>query len=349
MIAAIQGARIFVHLESYIYEEDDVGLLFARALAAAAERGVTARLLVDGFGSIGLSRGFIDQLRDRGVQVAVFRPVVRGSGWRRWFRRDHRKILVCDGVVGFTGGINIGRHYAPVEQGGHGWRDTHVRVEGPMVTTFERLFRTVWESAGGSPYAEYPAEASESAATPGSELAAVVGSDELGRRTTIRRRLLYAMKRARRTIYIASAYFVPDRATRRALMRAARRGVDVELIVPERSDVRWAQWAGEYKYAQLLRGGVRIFRWEQTHMHAKTAVVDDVWSVIGSYNLDYVSLLMNLEVVLEVIGHQTASRMLAMFQRDRERCQEIALDQWEKRTWLKRLLQWVAYRFRRWL
>jgi cardiolipin synthase len=349
MLAAIGQARMFVHLESYIYEEDDVGRIFASALAAAAQRGVAVRLLVDGFGALGLSRDFIEQLRSEGVKVAFYRPVVTGLRWRRWFRRDHRKILVCDGVVAFTGGINIGRNYASIAEGGRGWRDTHVRVEGPVVTTLEALFRSVWLASAGDEYPRYPAEAAESVATPDTELAAVMASDELGNRTTIRRRLLYAMKRAKRAIYIASAYFVPDRATRRALIRAARRGVAVELIVPARSDVKWAQWAGEYKYAQLLRGGVRIHRWGKTHMHAKTAVVDGSWSVIGSYNLDYVSLLMNLEVVLEVIGRGTATRMVEMFERDRSSCEELALETWEQRTWLERFVQWLAYRFRRWL
>ena len=352
MLAAIARARRHVHLETYIVRADRTGRTFADALSERARSGVQVRLLYDGFGAFPLSSAYLADLRRAGVETLEYRPVRRRRRrwtWKRWLRRDHRKILVVDGEIGFVGGINIADDYASRSSGGLGWRDTHASIQGPLVSDLEEMFRTTWHDAGGAPYPAFPPEASESVAVPGSELAAAVGSDLVGRRGMIRRHLVHAIRSARHHVYIANAYFVPDRALRRALRRAARRGVDVALIVPGKSDVRSVQWAGERTYTGLLRDGVRVNLWVGSHMHAKTVAIDDTWASIGSYNLDYISLFWNMEVVVEIVGPETPVRLREQFERDLAHCQALDYATWRRRSWWRRLRSWFFYRFRRFL
>lgn len=350
MLGAIARARRYVHLETYILKADLTGRIFAGALIERARAGVTVRLMYDGFGAFPISSAYLAELRQGGVEILEYRPVGgRRWTWRRWLRRDHRKVLVVDGERAFLGGINIADEYSPRAVGGKGWRDTHAMVEGPVVTELEAMFRSTWMYASGAPYPPFSRDADESAAVPGSELATVLGSDDRGRRSVIRRHILHAMARAKRCIYISNAYFVPDRGLRRALRAAAARGIDVRIIVPGESDVRSVQWAGEYSFGGLLRAGVHIYQWFGSHMHAKTIVVDDGWSMVGSYNLDYMSLFWNMEVVLEIVGEGTAQRMHELHARDLDHCEEVALDVWTGRSVFRRFLSWLFYRFRRFL
>jgi cardiolipin synthase A/B len=350
MLQAIARARRYVHLETYILRADQTGHTFAEALAERAQAGMQVRLLYDGFGAFPLSAAFVADMRRAGVETLEYRPV-RGRRWtwKRWLRRDHRKILVVDGEYGFVGGINIADDYAPRAMGGKGWRDTHAVIQGPLVSDLEEMFHTNWHFAGGAPYPMFPREASESVAVPGSELAMAVGTDLVGRRGIIRRHLVHAIRRARHYIYIANAYFVPDRALRRALRLAARRGVDVRLLLPGESDVKSVQWAGERSYTGLLRDSVRIHVWYGSHMHAKTVAIDDAWASIGSYNLDYVSLFWNMEVVVEIVGEITAVELREQFVRDQESCVALDYETWRHRSWWRRLRSWFFYRFRRFL
>jgi cardiolipin synthase A/B len=350
MLQAIAHARQYVHLETYILRADRTGRAFAAALTERARAGVQVRLLYDGFGAFPLSSAYLADLRRAGVQTLEYRPLRRRRWtWTKWLRRDHRKILVVDGEYGFVGGINIADDYSPRGFGGKGWRDTHAVIQGPVVTDLEEMFRTTWHDAGGEAYPAFPREASESVAVAASELAMAVGTDLAGRRGIIRRHLVHAIRRARHYIYIANAYFVPDRGLRRALRRASRRGVDVKLILPAQSDVRSVQWAGERTYAGLLRDGVRVNLWLGSHMHAKTVAIDDVWATIGSYNLDYMSLFWNMEVVVEVVGENTPVRLREQFAIDLENCEALDYKTWRHRSWWRRLRSWFFYRFRRFL
>jgi cardiolipin synthase len=349
MLEAIGAAQRTIHLETYIFEEDSIGRLFGRALRERARAGVTVRVLCDAVGSFLLSESFVAELAEAGCVVMWYRPLRLTRRLSRWSRRDHRKILVVDSTVGFVGGINIGADYAPLDVGGAGWRDTHARVEGPVVGDLEAMFATTWRRARGAAYPPYPRDSDESVAVPESAFAAVLGTDHLGERLPIHRAYAHALGQARSFAYIANAYFLPDRAIRRALTRAAARGVDVRIIVPEKSDVASVLFAGQRIYARLLRRGVRIFEWPQTHMHAKTAVVDGVWSIVGSYNLDYISLLQNLEVVLQIVGRHVGTEMTAMFEADFGRCRELTLARWVERPWWRRCLEWFFFRFKRWL
>jgi cardiolipin synthase A/B len=348
MLGAIMRARRYVHLETYILKADRIGRMFAAALSERARAGVQVRLMYDGFGAFPLSSVYLADMRRAGVETLEYRPVGgRRWTWRRWLRRDHRKILVVDGQRGFLGCINIADDYAPREVGGLGWRDTHCLIEGPIVAQLESLFRATWHHAGGAPYPAFPRDADESVAVPGSELAVALAIDDRGRRSSIRRHIIHALAGARTIAWISNAYFVPDRALRRAFRAAVTRGVDVRILVPGTSDVRSVQWAGEYTFAGLLRGGVRLYEWQGAHMHAKTMVVDDAWTMIGSYNLDYMSLFWNMEVVCEIVGEVTALRMHRLFLQDLERSRELALESWQRRSPLRRFLSWLFYRFRR--
>lgn len=348
MLGAIERAREFVHLQTYIFADDDTGRRFAAALRERARAGVTVRLIVDGFGSIALPDTFLTSLEHDGVQVVTYEPLLQGPRWQRWLRRDHRKLLVVDGRIGFTGGINIGDDYAPEETGGKGWRDTHARIHGPLVADLEDLFRDTWIESGGEPYRAFAFETAETSTEGDWPLAGIVATG-WARRSIIRRHVMHSIQRANGSIWIANAYFIPDRALSRALIAAAGRGIDVRVIVPVHSDVKAVQWAGEATYGKLLAGGVRVYQFNDTHMHAKTMVVDGIWSVIGSYNLDYVSLFLNAELVVEVFSRSTGAEMRAMFMRDLARSTEVEREAWRQRPTMDKWLQQLSYRFRRWL
>ena len=340
MLEAIALARRHVHLETYILRADETGRKFADALCERAAAGVRVRLMFDAFGSLGLDDAFVNRLRAAGVRVLSYRPV---APWRpRWglWRRNHRKTLIVDGVVGFAGGINLADEYA-----GGGWHDLHVRIEGPAVATLDAIFRATWGSAGDEPIA---ADDARAAAT-GTSLATVIANEDLRSRFEIRRAYIHAIRRARGTIRILNAYFIPDARVRRALRRAARRGVDVRVVVPAIPDIRVAQWASRHLFGRLLRAGVRIFEWTGPMMHAKAAVVDGAWCAIGSYNLDYRSLLHDLEVIVAALDREFAGHVLDDVERGLAGCREVTLDVWRKRPPLDRLLEWCAYRLRRWL
>ena len=345
MLAAIAGAEHSVCLEVYIFESDRTGARFIRALCAAARRGVAVRLIVDGVGSFDLGEPALVAMRAAGVEVIEFHPV---APWRKRFnltRRDHRKILVVDDRVGFTGGLNIGDEYAPIADGGKGWHDVHCEIRGPAVLHLARAFRRVWLREGGSPYEIHRGRVT----TAGDSLVGIVDNRELRKRWGIRRAYLYAINRAESEVAIANGYFLPDRGVRRALERCAARGVRVRVMVPRNSDVKAVQYAGEYMYGRLIRKGIQILCWTQSMMHAKTAVIDGEWSTIGSYNLDSRSLRYNLEVVAEIIDPELGHQMLAQFESDAARCEALSFEQWRNRGRFRRLLGWFFYQLRKWL
>jgi cardiolipin synthase len=335
-------------METYIYQSDKAGRRFGAALMERARAGVTVRLLIDAVGSVDMEQAYVEELKAAGVRLATFRPFSWKAGLG-FNRRDHRKILVVDGRVGFTGGLNIGDEYAAVEDGGGGWHDMHARVEGPVVAEMARLFRRTWLAAGGDRYPQIEEPAAESVATESTAFAIAVGNEEMRRRATIRRFYLHAMRRARESIQIMNAYFIPDRGIRRVMANAVKRGVKVSVIVPEKNDLKSVQFAGHHVFAKLLRAGVRIFEWPERMLHAKTAVVDTVWATIGSYNLDARSLFHNLEVVLCIVDRGFAAGVAAQLEHDAGQSKEILLERWNERPWWRKVAEWFFYQFRHWL
>jgi cardiolipin synthase len=348
MLDAIDAARRTICLETYILASDRTGERFKQALIARAKAGVNVRLMYDAVGSFGLGDGWLAELRDAGAQVVVFNPI---APWRARFRlshRDHRKILVVDDEVAFTGGLNIANDYAPVEDGGVGWHDAHCRVRGPIVLDLARLFRRAWLRAGGQTYPP-PRRAGDAPGVGGSSFVRMIENTARRKRTAIRRAYLYVIKTARHAVLIENAYFVPDRGLRRALVRAVARGVDVRVIVPGHSDVRLLEWASLYANRRLASRGVKILRWRGVMLHAKTAVVDGLWSTIGSYNFDAQSRFNNLEVTLEILDPDVGSSLVAQFERDVTACDPFDEHAWRNLPFWRKALAWLAYRVRRFL
>ncbi len=345
MLEAIEGARSTLNLETYIFASDTTGWSFARALAAAAGRGVEVNLLLDGYGSLGCSASLLDFLAQEGVRVVWYKPLAPWrNGWG-WWRRDHKKILVADGVVGFVGGLNIADEYADVASGGRGWRDTHVRLEGPVVAGLQESFFRSWGRSGGAwlePAAHFPAHA------PAGDADAVILTNRIYReRRQIRRAYMHVLQAASSYIYLTSAYFVPDMGIRSLLRKARARGVDVRILLSGASDIALVTLAARHLYSRLLRRGVRIYEWRGRMIHAKTAVVDGLWATVGSCNMDFMSMRYNLESNVVVLGDALADPLTEQFHRDLAGAKEILLEQWRRRHWWQKLQESVAYGFRK--
>ncbi len=348
MLAAIAGARQSIHLETYIFEDDRTGRRFADALIERAGAGVAVRIIYDAIGSFGMADAFADRLRAAGVQLIEYHPV---APWRARFnlsRRDHRKILVVDDELGFTGGLNISDDYAALDDGGAGWHDLHCELRGPVVIDLARLFRRTWLAEGGAPY-RTPEHPREDEPRPGTIAARVVDNSKRRRRGAIRRAYLTAIGAAQRTIWLENAYFLPDLGMRRALAQAVLRGVEVVVIVPGRNDVRLVKYAGLYVYPRMTARGIKILSWRGPMMHAKMASIDGVWTCIGSYNFDARSLRYNLEVVAEVIDDQVGAASARQFAADRAQADAIDRAAWQRLAWWQQALAWLAYRIRGWL
>lgn len=348
MLAAIAAARKTISLETYILAADRIGTRFKEALIERARAGVVVRLIYDAVGSFGLPASYVAELRAGGVQVVDFNPI---APWRRRFRlshRDHRKVIVVDNAVAFTGGLNIADEYDTVENGGGGWHDMHCRVEGPIVIDLARMFRRTWLRAGGGPFAPI---APGGIAPPGDGAAYTRLLDNTLRRQRgiVRRAYLHVIRSAQKSVLIENAYFLPDRGMRRALSRAARRGVDVRVITPGSSDVRVIEWAGLYSARNMSKMGIKIFHWRGPMLHAKTATVDATWSTIGSYNFDAQSRFSNLEVTVEVLDPEVAQRLSRSFELTLASCDPYDDQVWRRLPWWKKALAWFSFRFRRWL
>ena len=354
MLAAILAAKHSVDIEMYIWHADTIGRRFAALLRAKAAEGVAIRVIYDSFGCLTTPLGFWGRMRAAGVQVAEFNPL---SFWRRrrggnWFHRrlgmnnrDHRKIILVDGQVAFIGGANIGNEYLGRAQDVRHWRDTCVQVRGPVVSRCAAMFSRQWQRLTG--------QATDRRAVPplmpaGSDLAILIDCRP-GWRNMIQRMMLVGIRRARRRIEITMAYFTPPARILRALRRAARRGVQVTLILPANSDVRAIYYTGRSHYAGLLRAGVRIFECLGTVLHAKTMQVDDLWATVGSANLDLRSYRLNEEANLFVVGRPFADQLTRAFRADLARSREITLEQWKRRPRTERAREWFYRLFRAWM
>jgi cardiolipin synthase len=352
MLKAIKEARETIHLETYILRSDRVGWRFAEALAQKAREGVSVKLIYDSLGSLTTDRGFFRFMEEAGVEIFEYHPIApwKWRGSRKWHlkRRDHRKILVVDGRCGFVGGINIGDEYADLSEGGGGWRDTQLKLEGPAVQKLQQIFLSTWFKNKkrrlklDPPY--YPESPS-----PGRLGVSIVASNGLRGRNQIKKAYLRAILRARKRICITNSYFLPPHWFLIALKKACRRGVEVCILVPKRSDIRIIDYATRALYSRLLKWGVRIFEWEGPVLHAKTAVIDGRWSTIGSSNLDQTSLFYNLEVNVVVLGSTFGDKMEKMFWEDLKSSREILATEWTRRNWIQRLVENTFYYFVGWI
>jgi cardiolipin synthase A/B len=349
MLDAIARARSTICFETYILRDDLVGHAFAVALSERARAGVEVNLLYDAWGS-SVSDEFVNCMREAGVRVLEFRPVLSALEnfklIRQVVRRNHRKSLIVDSTVAFTGGINICDDYAPAEEGGPGWRDTHLELVGPAVHELEYFFLRTWRRAKGAPIDE--ARYGHHGRRPDPRVR-VVTSDMRKGRASIRDAYRSAIRRAHKSIFITNAYFLPTIGLLRALADAARRGVDVRIMVAGTTDVTAVLLASRSIYGHLLDAGAKLFEWNGRVLHSKTAVIDGHWSTVGSSNLDQQSLHSNLEANAIIEDAQFAEAVEAMFFEDLAHCEEITAEGWKKRRPWERAASWAAYLFKEWL
>lgn len=343
MKAAIAQARGRVLLQSYIVEDEGVAAEVAELLLARAAQGVSVALIYDAVGSIRTPEAFFQRLVAGGVSVCAFNPVnpTRRPGHWGLTHRDHRKLLVVDEEVAFTGGINISRVYGSSSFGrsgqitgegvlDDGWRDTQIELRGPVVPVIGRVFEATWQEQGCKGALGQPA-AQRADSEPGDRVVKVIASDPRDKDNRIYSTLLSAVDAARVSVRFTMAYFAPGADFVSALRNAAGRGVLVEMVLPGRSDSSLAFHAGRWYYDDLLSSGVRIYQMEHALMHAKTAVIDGVFSTVGSSNLDWLSFVSNSELNVIVLGDDFGDEMNALFERDRASSRAITLEEWRRR------------------
>jgi cardiolipin synthase len=356
--AAMLKARSHIHVETYIFADDELGERFARRLIERRKQGVEVRVIYDAVGSIKTPGDFFAKLKDAGVEVAEFQPLnpVKTYFWR-FHNRDHRKIIVIDGRIAFTGGLNISGAYSssssskPGPEAGleTGWRDTHVQIAGPAVHQFQHLFLDAWRQLGGQPTkpaADYFPKLKDQGA---SLVSAVASSGLKEKDEAIYQTYLTAVRKSAQRIWITQAYFAPPAEFRDALIDAARRGVDVRIIVPGFTDSKLVLHASRREYETLLKGGVRIVEARTALLHAKTALIDDAIAIVGSANLDYRSFLHNNEVTAVIIDDGMGATMHSIFERDLKNGQELTLAAWQKRPLLDRGKESFSGLFKFWL
>jgi cardiolipin synthase len=385
MLEAIGRAKSSVHMEMYIFEADDTGRLFADALEARAKAGVKVRLIYDSIGSLKTPKEFFQDLAAAGVSVAEFNPVkpISALDLLGVQNRDHRKLLVVDGRVAFLGGINISSVYGPVSgSGGSGggpsgsrslggssggsrsrasggqlddvpfderpWRDLEVRLEGPVVADLQRAFVEQWEKWKKETLSDaslfpklQPAGNAIVRAVAGSPGDKALNASYVG--------LISAIEAAETEVMITNAYFVPHPELLQALQAAARRGVAVSLVLPSKSDNPLVYHAGRVHYDELLAAGVKIHERKSRLLHAKSAVIDGVWSTIGSTNLDWRSLVYNDELDAVVLGPEFAAQMKAVFAKDVAHSEEFTLEKWRSRPLEDRIKEAGARLLSLWL
>ena len=346
---AIAAARTSVHAEYYLVRNDETGRRFRDVLIEAAKRGVRVRLLVDGFGGIALDSSYVRAFEAAGVSMARFLPIsafgtglhARLLGAFQWNLRNHRKILVIDGALGFTGGVNIGDDVKT-------WRDTHVSIRGPAVHSLQALFLEDWEFATGKSVvdaADFPSspapppDGARAESTHGRGVVEIVASGPDTANEAIHRVFFAAITSARERVYITTPYFVPDRALLVALQTAALSGVDVKMIVPFRSNHVVTAAAGRSFYEECLEAGVGIYEYLPGMIHSKTIVVDGRIALVGSANMDMRSFRLNYEVHAVLRDAATAAKLERTFDQDLGHTRKLELDEWRKRGLRARVIE----------
>jgi cardiolipin synthase len=352
MTDAIRGAGDHINLESYIIEDDEIGQHFSNLLLERQAAGVQVNVIYDSFGSINTPQAFFARLVQGGINVLEFNPINPLAVKVPWAfnHRDHRKLLIVDGRTAFIGGINISSVYSSygsaVQRPGKparniaAWRDTDIRIEGPVVGELQKLFMETWQKQRGKPLAGkdyFPALTAQ-----GKDIVRAIGSTPDDPYSLIYLTLISAIGNAERQIHLTQSYFIPDPQLLKSLAEAAGRGVDVKLILPSHSDSDTTFHAGRSHYAFLLRAGVKVYQRRDALLHAKTVVIDGVWSCVGSSNLDWRSFLDNDEINAVVLGREFARQMDSMFAADLADSDVIDLQSWERRSLMLRFKEWLA-------
>jgi cardiolipin synthase len=339
MLQAIREARNTITFETYIYWRGEVANQFADALIQKAKEGVSVKVLLDWVGSLPMDENLTERMKAAGVEVVKFRPV----SWTtvdRVNNRTHRKLLITDGRIGFTGGVGIGDEWNGDARTPEEWRDNHYRVEGPAVAEMQAAFAEHWlEATGellmGDRY--FPAIA------PAGDREAQIVLSSTDQRNVMHLMLMTALAAAEKTIRLGTPYFVPDEVTRRQLLEARSRGVEIDIIVPgQNTDARLVQKASRHFWGELLEAGIRIHEFDQTMYHSKIVVVDEVWTSVGSTNIDERALRLNDEANVNFYDQRFAREQIELFDADLKRARPYTLARWHQRSAQEKLSDWLA-------
>ena len=340
----VKNAKELICLEFYIFRNDETGNELAEILKQKASEGVKVHILYDHFGSLLTPMKFWKSLRDAGIQIRATHPF-RWTKPFNYVHRDHKKLIIIDGIMAFTGGLNIANEY----RGYHrfkkitGWRDTGIFLEGPIVGTLLDIFRKNWEIWKGGPI---PSRANMEPVEDGLSVLPIFASSAKGRRK-MRTLLYYSITTSRESIHLTTAYFTPSRRMMHVLEDAVSRGVKVKLLLPGRSDIVSAYYAGRAFFTVLLKAGIEIYTYQGEILHAKTAVFDGNWSVIGSANLDFQSLRRNDEGNVGIVDENFGRQMISIFREDLKQSEKIVLETWIKRSFLEKMKESFFVLFRR--
>jgi cardiolipin synthase len=340
MLAAIRGAQKTITIETYIFWSGDTGRQFSEALAERAHSGVKVHLLLDWLGSAKIDRDAVEVMKEAGVQVKRYHPV-RWYNARRMNNRTHRKLLIVDGRIGFTGGVGIADQWRGHAQDPDHWRDSHFQAEGPVVAQMQSVFMDNWIKVAGEVL--HGPDYFPMLQPVGEARAQMFSSSPSGGSGSMLLMYLLVINAAEKSIHLASAYFIPDELTRKALVAAARRGVKVQIITPgEHMDSETARRASRARWGDLLEAGVEIYEYQPTMFHCKTLVADEMFVSVGSTNFDPRSFGLNDEANLNVYDADFARQQIATFREDLAHAKRMTLEQWQDRPLLEKLWEGLA-------
>ena len=338
---AIKSAKHHIHLEYYIFENDKIGNQLKKLLIEKSREGVEVRIIVDDVGSWDLKERFFEELRENGIEIYPFMEVRFPRLTSRVNFRNHRKILIIDGKIGFTGGINIADRYIQGKPKIGPWRDTHLQITGDAVATMQVVFAADWyfvinENLTGEKYFRPLTEENGTAVQ-------ISASGPDSDWENIEQAYLSAILNARKYVYLTSPYLMPPQTLVSALKTAALSGVDVRIIIPEKSDAITPKWCSFSYVEQFLEAGIKIYFYQKGFIHSKTFMIDDVFSTIGTTNLDFRSLETNFEINAFIYERKFTRLMLKHFIQDLRDSREIKLAEWEKRPWHFKLRESLAH------
>ena len=340
MLAAIRSAQRNVDFETYVYWSGQIGRDFANAIAERARAGVQAHVLLDWVGSQKMEKDVLATMVDAGVRVEFFHPL-RWYTIARMNNRTHRKLLVVDGRVGFTGGVGIAEEWTGDAQDPQHWRDTHFRIEGPVVAQMQSVFLDNWMKVTGE--VSHGGDFFPPLASAGGTDAQMFASSPTGGSASMELMYLLAIVSAKRSILLEAAYFIPDDLASGALLDARKRGVDIRIIVPGKyNDAKVTRNASRSTWGPLLEAGVKIFEYQPTMFHCKVMVVDGLFTSVGSTNFDNRSFSLNDEASLNVFDASVAADQARIFEEDLAQSKEYTLADWNARSWWEQLSEWAS-------
>ncbi|HLT72155.1 MAG TPA: cardiolipin synthase [Cyclobacteriaceae bacterium] len=343
LLEALEKAEKFIHLEYYIFDEDATGHSVKDVLIRKAKEGVNVRIIFDDFGSHGLWKTFVDEFRENGVEIFPFYRIHFVFLANRINYRDHRKVVIIDGTTGFIGGMNIADRYVNGLVDNKFWRDTHVKIEGSAVLTLQYHFLSNWnfcsdQSLGFSPdlFPEIPHQDDRT------DLVQIVTGGPDYPRSSIMLSYFTAIMMAKKRIYITTPYFIPNETMMNSIKQAAFSGKDVRVLIPERSDSAFVDAASRFYFLDLLESGVKIYLYKKGLIHAKTMVVDDSLSIVGTANMDLRSFELNFEINAIIYSERVNAEMTETFYKDLENSSQIVLEDWSKRSKFRTFLEGLA-------